>query len=183
MKRALGIEANGVGGASSQMPKATRYTSKFLLKSEPDLPLTAFPDFDDMTGKWDGIRNYQARNIQREMKVGDQAFFYHSNAKVKNGIYGIVEVVKEAYDDPKAFDPNSPYFDAKATPGKWLAVDIKLLEIWDRPVLLSELKEEIQRHKESPISAMMLFKMSRLSTQRVSQLEWDHVLSMRSRWA
>lgn len=161
---------------ASQIIKAPRSGSKFLLKSEPDLPIQAFDSFPNKIGKWDGIRNYQARNIQREMKTGDLAFFYHANIGKKNGIYGVVEVVKEAYDDEKAFDSSSPYFDPKAVPGKWLAVDIKPVEIWSEPVLLSELKAEVEKNSESPLSTMMLFKMSRLSTQRVSQLEWDHII-------
>lgn len=161
---------------ASQIIKTPRTGSKFLLKSEPDLPIHAFESFPHKIGKWDGIRNYQARNIQREMKEGDLAFFYHANIGKKNGIYGVVEVVKEAYDDEKAFDSTSPYFDAKAIPGKWHAVDIRPVEIWSKPVLLSELKAEVERNRESPLSLMMLFKMSRLSTQRVSQLEWDHII-------
>lgn len=161
---------------ASQVVKAPRSGSKFLLKSEPDLQIQAFEKFPNQIGKWDGIRNYQARNIQREMKEGDLAFFYHANIGKNNGIYGIVEVVKEAYDDEKAFDPTSPYYDAKATPGKWHAVDIRPVEIWSKPVLLSELKAEVERNQESPLSTMMMFKMSRLSTQRVSQSEWDYII-------
>jgi predicted RNA-binding protein with PUA-like domain len=161
--------------------KIQRTGSKFLLKSEPDLPIQAFVDFPSMTGKWDGIRNYQARNIQREMRIGDHAFFYHSNINKRNGIYGVVEIVSEAYDDVNAFDPKSKYYDPKAKPGKWLANDIRLVEIWDKPVLLSELNNEIEQNKNSVLSYMMLFKMSRLSTQRVSQLEWDFIMEMRSR--
>ena len=162
--------------AAQAIIKVPRSGAKFLLKSEPDLPIQLFDSFPNKIGKWDGIRNYQARNIQREMKEGDLAFFYHANIGKKNGIYGIVEVVKEAYDDEKAFDSTSPYFDPKAIPGKWHAVDIRPVEIWSKPVLLSELKAEVERNRESPLSMMMLFKMSRLSTQRVSELEWNHII-------
>ena len=165
---------------SSQILKSSRQCAKFLLKSEPDLPIQSFLDLPDQTGQWTGIRNYQARNIQREMKSGDLAFFYHSNIKKNNGIYGIVEVVNQAYDDTLMYDATSKYYDTKAKPGKWLTVDIKLVEIWEKPILLSTLKEEISKcnGSESPLSLMMLFKMSRLSTQRVSQLEWDHIIDM-----
>ena len=85
----------------------------WLMKSEP----TAF-SIDDLqqmpqqTEHWDGVRNYQARNMMRDdMKIGDRVFFYHSNC-AEPGIVGIMEVVKEGYPDFTAFDPNSKYFDA-----------------------------------------------------------------------
>ncbi|MFW6323030.1 MAG: EVE domain-containing protein, partial [Guyparkeria sp.] len=87
----------------------------WLMKSEPD----AF-SIDDLervgTEPWDGIRNYQARNMIRdEMKPGDQAFFYHSNTKVP-GIVGIMEIVSEPKPDPTAFDPDEKYYDPKSDP-------------------------------------------------------------------
>ena len=167
----------------TQLQKFPKCVSKFLLKSEPDLPISSISSYGGITvTKWDGIRNYQARNIQREMKIGDLCFFYHANINKKNGIYGIVEVCSEPYEDEQAHESSSRYFDPKSIPGssKWLAVDIKLKEIWDKPVLLTELKKEILTNQNSPINQMMLFKMSRLSTQRVSQLEWDHILEIKS---
>mgnify|MGYP001163291304 CR=1 FL=1 len=78
----------------------------WLFKSEPDVfgidHLAARPN---ATEHWDGVRNYQARNFMRQMKVGDQAFFYHSNCDPP-GIVGIVEVVREAYPDHTAQDPD-----------------------------------------------------------------------------
>ena len=88
------------------------YSIKDLLKEEETL--------------WDGIRNYQARNFMRAMKIGDQAFFYHSNCKPP-GIVGLMEVTATQIIDPSQFDKNSKYFDPKATPEnpRWVMVDIE----------------------------------------------------------
>merc|ERR1719244_1291901 len=69
---------------------------------------------DNSTAFWDGVRNYQARNFMREMKVGQQSFFYHSNTKPP-GIVGIVTIVKEAYPDHTQFDPKDPHYDPKSS--------------------------------------------------------------------
>jgi predicted RNA-binding protein with PUA-like domain len=96
----------------------------WLMKSEPETfsidQLQALPD---QTEHWDGVRNYQARNMIRDqMKCGDQAFFYHSNTAVPS-IVGIVAIVREGYPDFTAFDPDSAYFDPKSDPpspaGTW----------------------------------------------------------------
>ena len=89
----------------------------WLMKSEPDVfgidHLKAMPN---KTEHWDGVRNYQARNMMRDdMKKGDLVFFYHSNCKVP-GIVGIAEVVKEGYVDFTAFDPDTKYYDPKSDP-------------------------------------------------------------------
>jgi len=86
--------------------------AKWLLKSEPD----AF-GYDDLVANrregWDGIRNYQARNFLREMKRGDRAIFYHSNARPP-GVAGTCKIVKQAEPDPTQFDPASDYYDAQS---------------------------------------------------------------------
>uniref|UniRef100_A0A7S3A720 EVE domain-containing protein n=1 Tax=Rhodosorus marinus TaxID=101924 RepID=A0A7S3A720_9RHOD len=109
----------------------------FLLKSEAESRIVAgqevkfsIDDLENMpeqTSHWDGVRNYQARNIMREMKKGDFAFFYHSNCKPA-GIVGLVTVVKEGYPDHTQFDEKSLYYDAKSTPEdpRWFMVDVKL---------------------------------------------------------
>lgn len=88
--------------------------ARWLLKSEPDVF-----SYDDLVKAkregWDGIRSYQARNFMREMQVGDQAIYYHSNAKPP-GAAGICEIVKTAEPDPTQFDPKSDYYDAASTP-------------------------------------------------------------------
>jgi predicted RNA-binding protein with PUA-like domain len=88
----------------------------WLMKSEPD----AY-SIDDLkregTTLWDGIRNYQARNFMRSMAIGDQAFFYHSNANPP-GIVGLMEVIETGLTDPSQFDPASRYFDPASSPDK-----------------------------------------------------------------
>jgi predicted RNA-binding protein with PUA-like domain len=88
--------------------------ARWLVKSEPDVF-----SYDDLVKAkregWDGIRSYQARNFMREMKVGDQAIYYHSNAKPP-GVAGICKIVKTAEPDPTQFDPKSDYYDAASTP-------------------------------------------------------------------
>lgn len=88
--------------------------AKWLLKSEPDVF-----GYDDLVRAkregWDGVRNYQARNFMREMRRGDRAIFYHSNAKPP-GVAGIAKIVKGAEPDPTQFDPDSKYHDPKSDP-------------------------------------------------------------------
>lgn len=152
----------------------------WLFKSEPD----AY-SIEDLyreprkTGRWDGIRNYQARNLLRdEVKKGDQLFFYHSNAK-PSGIVGIAEVVKNAYPDPAQFNPGSKYFDPKATPDnpRWYSVDIKFQRQFDRIISLAELKS-LGLGKNSPLASMVLLKQGRLSIQPVSGAEWKSILKL-----
>ena len=78
------------------------------------------------TACWDGVRNYQARHFMRNMKVGQQVFFYHSNTKPP-GIIGLVTIVKEAYPDHSQFDPKDPYYDpnSKENDPSWDMVDVK----------------------------------------------------------
>jgi predicted RNA-binding protein with PUA-like domain len=113
----------------------------WLMKSEPHVyPWSQL--VEDGSTHWDGVRNYQARNIMRDkMKNGDLVFFYHSNCKPPH-IAGIAKVCKEAYPDFTAQDPNSNYFDPKASPEnpRWMMVDIEpVLEL--NPLGLPELRE------------------------------------------
>mmetsp|Transcript_22265 Transcript_22265/g.61769 ORF Transcript_22265/g.61769 Transcript_22265/m.61769 type:complete len:277 (-) Transcript_22265:122-952(-) len=146
----------------------------FLVKSEPD-------DFSvDRLEKegpscWEGVRNYQARNIMMSMNAGDQVFFYHSSCKVP-AIVGIAEVIAEPYPDNTAFDPDSKYFDSKSskdTP-RWFMVDMKLVRKTKRPITLEELKQ----HKDGGLSEMALLRRARLSVQSVSQKEWEFILGL-----
>jgi predicted RNA-binding protein with PUA-like domain len=156
--------------------KDTSEPRYWLMKSEPD----AF-SIDDLKGRprgvdhWDGIRNYQARNFMRDgMRKGDQVLFYHSNCD-EPGVVGIMEVVREAYPDHTAFDPDSKYFDPKSDPDnpRWLMVDVKYRRKFPRTVSLRALKE-------NPELADMLVtrKGSRLSITPVSEHEWRTVLEM-----
>ena len=120
------------------MSKRRRY---WLMKSEPD----AF-SIDDLqrvgTEPWDGVRNYQARNFMRDgMKVGDGVLFYHSNTKVP-GIAGTATVASTAHPDETQFDPDSKYYDPKATreEPRWQLVDISFERKLDRIIPLEEIK-------------------------------------------
>ena len=114
----------------------------WLFKSEPKKYSIEDLNKDKKT-HWDGVRNYQARNfIRDEMKVGDKVLFYHSNAE-PTAVVGECEIIKEAYPDFTAFDPESNYFDAKSKKDEptWFMVDIKITNKFNRPVTLQEIKE------------------------------------------
>lgn len=129
----------------------------WLVKSEPSVYGWDQLKKDKKTS-WDGIRNYASRNNLRDMKKGDEIFFYHSNEGME--IVGIVSIVKEAYQDPTTDDKN------------WLAVDLKPLRKLNRPVSLVQVK------KDPKLSQMELVRISRLSVQKVSKEEWERVLSL-----
>lgn len=150
----------------------------WLMKSEPE----SF-SIDDLaraprkTTCWDGVRNYQARNMLRdEMKRGDQAFFYHSNCEPP-GIVGVVEIVREGYPDHTAFDPDDHHFDPKSDPAKprWFMVDVKLVEKFPRALSLRELKE----HAGDELAGFQLLaRGNRLSVMPVSPVHWKFVNSI-----
>lgn len=143
----------------------------WLFKSEPDA--FSIDDLKAMKGgrdHWDGIRNYQARNLMRDqMKKGDMGFFYHSSCKVP-GIVGVVKVVKEAYPDFTAWDPTSSYFDAKSTPEdpRWVMVDVKFVRKYPTVLTLKQMRE-----MPEIADLMLLQKGSRLSIQPVSAAHWE----------
>jgi len=148
----------------------------WLLKSEPDA--FSIDDLRNMPGKkdhWDGIRNYQARNMMRDdMKKGDMAFFYHSSCPVP-GIVGTVEIVREAYDDFTALDPKSNYYDPKASEDnpRWCMVDVKYRKKFKEIITLAALKQN------KKLGAMTLLKKgNRLSIMPVSAKEWTAILAM-----
>ncbi|MFM8704770.1 MAG: EVE domain-containing protein [Planctomycetia bacterium] len=114
----------------------------WLIKSEPSV--FSIHDLAKAKGKtthWEGVRNYQARNFLRAMKKGDRCLFYHSNADPP-GAAGIVEVVREGYSDPTAWDPKSAYHDPRASPSNpvWSMVDVKLVSVFPREVPIDELR-------------------------------------------
>jgi len=148
----------------------------WLMKSEPsEFSIDALKAMPKRTEHWDGVRNYQARNMMRDqMKVGDQAFFYHSNCKIP-GIVGLMEVVGEGYPDHTAFDADSKHFDAKSDPDnpRWFMVDIKYLRHTRRVIPLSELKAHPQLE-----NMPLVRRGSRLSIMPVSKSEWEFILSL-----
>lgn len=131
----------------------------WLFKSEPD---TWSWDQQVARGaagqEWDGVRNYQARNNMRAMKVGDRGFFYHSNEGKE--IVGIVEVIAEAHPDSTAGDP------------KWECVDIRAVAPVPTPVSLDQAKAD------PALSEMVLVNNSRLSVQPVTAAEWAHICKL-----
>ncbi|KAJ1480048.1 PUA-like domain-containing protein, partial [Baffinella frigidus] len=149
---------------------------KWLLKSEPDeYSWDHLKGERDSTGFWDGVRNHQAKNILKSMKIGDQAFFYHSSCKVP-GIVGIAEVCSEAVPDHTALDVGHKHFDAKSDPAKptWVGLHVKTVRQLKRQVTLTELKT----HKDGALSNLTLLRVPRLSCQPVSKLEWDFIVSL-----
>ena len=145
----------------------------WLMKSEPDVYGIADLKRDETT-LWDGIRNYQARNFMREMQVGDQAFFYHSNAKPP-GIVGLMEVAETGLTDPSQFDPTSPYYDASATPAKprWYCVRLRFVRTF--PSLLS--LEDLRLHFDAEQLAVVR-KGNRLSILPVSDASARRLLEL-----
>jgi predicted RNA-binding protein with PUA-like domain len=148
----------------------------WLMKSEPDVfSLDDLYRAPGRTTHWDGVRNYQARNYLRDgMKQGDQVFFYHSNCETP-GIVGIAKVVREAYPDHTAFDPDDPHYDPKSDPAKpaWMMVDVQYVRKLKRVISLQELKENPALQ-----SMALVRKGNRLSVMPVSDAEWQSVLAM-----
>jgi predicted RNA-binding protein with PUA-like domain len=153
----------------------------WLMKSEPDVfgidHLAARPH---QTEPWDGVRNYQARNMLRDqMKAGDLAFFYHSNCDPP-AIVGIVQVVREGYPDATQFDPETRYYDPKSAPDnpRWYRVDVKLKRRLRRAVTLPELKGYV----DGPLAGMpLLARGNRLSVMPVTPAQWEFILSLERR--
>ena len=148
----------------------------WLMKSEPSAySIDDLENHPKQTTPWDGVRNYQARNFMRDkMKIGDQAFFYHSNCK-EIGIVGIMEVCSEPYPDFTAFDPDDHHFDAKSDPDnpRWFMVDLKFVEKFPRTITLAELKANPKLEE-----MLILRKGNRLSITPVSKADWNRVLKM-----
>jgi predicted RNA-binding protein with PUA-like domain len=150
----------------------------WLLKSEPDSfsidDLAAAPK---QTATWDGVRNFQARNMLRDsMKKGDLAFFYHSSCDVP-GIAGIVSVVREGYPDVTAFDPKHHHYDAdsKKEAPRWFVVDLKLKRKLKRVITLDEMRKYADKKLKDFV---LLRRGNRLSVMPVSKQDWDFVLGL-----
>ncbi len=146
----------------------------WLVKSEPDaFSIDDLKNQPNQTEHWDGVRNYQARNFMRDdMKKGDKVFFYHSNCK-QPGVVGIAEVVREAYPDHTAFDPDSKYYDPKSIESdpRWFMVDLKFVRETERTITLTELKD-IPELEGFPL----VRRGNRLSVMPVEEAHWNIVL-------
>ncbi|MBK8453561.1 MAG: EVE domain-containing protein [Thiofilum sp.] len=147
----------------------------WLMKSEPDVF-----SIDDLvrlnSAPWDGIRNYQVRNLLRDhFQIGDLAFFYHSSCK-EPAIVGIMQIITTAYPDSSALDPSSPYFDPKSTSEKlpWLRVDVQLVHKLTRPITLATLRQ----HSEPLTDLPLLKRGNRLSITPVTPEQWHYILAL-----
>ncbi len=131
----------------------------WLFKSEPSTwSWQDQQDKGEAGEEWDGVRNYQARNFMREMKLGDRGFFYHS--QTEKAVVGIVEVCAESHPDSTTDDE------------RWECVDIKAVRSFNEPVTLDQIKAE------ESLAEMILVKNSRLSVQPVTDAEWKRVCEM-----
>ena len=148
----------------------------WLMKTEPgEFGIDDLAKRPRKTEPWDGVRNYQARNMMRdEMKKGDRVFVYHSNCEAP-GIVGIAKVVREGYPDPTAFDPEDRHYDPKSDPAnpRWYLVDVKFERKLRRTIPLTELKAQ------AALEGMALVRRgNRLSVMPVSEREWEYILSL-----
>ena len=146
----------------------------WLMKSEPDAYSIDELERDEQE-PWDGIRNYQARNMMRDkMKVGDDVFFYHSSCKVP-AVVGLAKIASKAYPDPTQFDPEAKYYDPKSSPDnpRWMLVEVAFVRKTKRAITLKELKAH------PGLSDFRLnMRGNRLSIFPVSKEHWDIVLSL-----
>lgn len=147
----------------------------WLFKSEPDVF-----SYDDLVRKgsegWDGVRNYMARNYMREMKVGDQAIFYHSQA-TPPGIAGVCKVTKTAEPDPSQFDPKSKYFDAGSKPSepRWDLVTVAPVK------KLNFVSLEELRSVPELVNCRLLAKGNRLSVMPLTESEFKAMVATSER--
>lgn len=151
----------------------------WLMKSEPgEFSIDDLRECPAGTEPWDGVRNYEARNMLRdEMKKNDLAFFYHSGCE-EPGIVGIMTIVKEGYPDPTAFDPGAKHYDPKSDLEKprWFVVDVKFRKKFRRTITLAEL-----RNRKPLRNMKLLQKGNRLSVMPVTENEWKYILDMEIR--
>ena len=145
----------------------------WLLKSEPSC--YSIDDLKrDKIDMWDGTRNYQVRNMMRDdMKVGDMALFYHSNAGDETGVVGEMKIVKAAYPDPTQFDPKSDHPDPKSDPEnpRWLCVDVKFVKKFKSPLTLKAMK------LDPKLDGMtVLQKGNRLSVMPIQKKHYEYVV-------
>jgi predicted RNA-binding protein with PUA-like domain len=146
----------------------------WLLKSEPDeFSIDALKRVG--IEPWSGVRNYQARNHLREMKVGDLAFFYHSSCD-EPGVVGVAKIADAAFPDPTQFDPRSDYHDPKSKPEepRWSAVNVAFERKLKRTIPL----EEIRARADKLGDFALIQRGSRLSVMPVSAAQWKTILAM-----
>jgi predicted RNA-binding protein with PUA-like domain len=138
-------------------PSSVQARNYWLLKTEPDA-FSWQQQVERSVEPWTGVRNHTAKSHLKAMKIGDRAFFYHSN--VGKEIVGIVEVVREAYPDPTAKE------------GGWVCVDVKAVGPMPKPVSLAVIKTD------PALADMMLVRQGRLSVSPVTAAEWQRICRM-----
>ncbi|KAJ5582590.1 High mobility group HMG-I/HMG-Y [Penicillium sp. DV-2018c] len=170
--------------AVNSIPETDR--SFWLMKAEPESRIEKGKDvkfsIDDLAAAevpepWDGVRNHVAKNLMRNMKKGDYAFFYHSNCKVP-GIVGVMEIVQEHSTDESAFDKTHPYYDPKSKRDdpKWVVVHVEFRRKLGKQVTLHDLKSHAQPGQ--PLENLQMIKQSRLSVSSVTPAQWKYILEL-----
>jgi len=150
----------------------------WLMKTEPGtFGVDDLAAARGQTTGWDGVRNFQARNMLRdEMQRGDQAFLYHSSCEVP-GIVAIMQIVKKGYPDPTAFDRKHHHYDADSDllKPRWFMVDVQLKRRLARTITL----EELRKHAAKQLSGLALLRPgNRLSITPVAPAHWKFILSL-----
>ncbi len=150
----------------------------WLFKTEPaELSIDDLAREPNRAFMWDGVRNYQARNFLRDqVKQGDQVLIYHSSCAVK-GVAGIAEVVNSAYPDPSQFNPESVYFDPKATieNPRWIAVDVRYVTKLQQVITLDKIKSSVKMEQFPLVQ-----RGNRLSIMPVTASQWRDLLALKS---
>ena len=150
----------------------------WLMKTEPSVfSIEDLARAPRSTASWDGVRNFQARNMLRDqMKKGDQVFLYYSSTDVP-GIVGVMEVTKEGYPDATAFEKKHHHYDPESDPKnpRWYMVDVRLKERFARIITLVELR----KHSGKELKGMMLLRPgNRLSVTPVEADHWNFIRSL-----
>jgi predicted RNA-binding protein with PUA-like domain len=164
-------------GCPQRVARRIRPMNHWLMKSEPEsFGVEHLARAPRRRARWDGVRNYQARNLLRdEMRRGDLAFFYHSSCD-EPGIYGIVRIARAGYPDPSAFERGNHYYDPESDPAapRWYAVDVTLQRRLAQPITLETLKREARALGKFAL----LQRGNRLSVLPVSARQWQQILAL-----
>jgi predicted RNA-binding protein with PUA-like domain len=150
----------------------------WLMKTEPDtFGVDDLAKAPKATACWDGVRNYQARNMLRDqMRRGDLAFLYHSSTAAP-GIVAVMEIVRQGYPDSTAFDRKDHHFDPDSDPAnpRWYMVDVRLKRRLARVITL----EELRKHATKELAGMVLLRPgNRLSVMPVEAAHWKFILAL-----
>lgn len=147
----------------------------WLMKTEPEeCSIDDFAAQPNEVIRWDGVRNYQARNFMRDMAIGDEVFIYHSSCATI-GVAGIVRVTRTAYPDPTQFDVDSTYYDGKSSKDqpRWSAIDLQFVRKFSQVIRLDQLKASPEL-ADNPLTQ----KGNRLSVVPFTKAERDAVLAL-----